>query len=260
VLRRDMSYGAALDKLVKGPPPNIVVVVVPEGRSRREIAATIPGSLHGDYLAATRRSPALDPHRYGAPRSATLEGFLFPATYQLKKGQPVSRLVDEQLSAFRTNFPAIDLRYARSKKLTPYDVLIIASLVEREATLPRDRPLIASVMYNRLHEGLRLDIDATVRFVTGNWNRPLRASELRDPSPYNTRLHRGLPPGPIGNPGLASLRAAAHPARTRYLYYVVKPGTCGEHQFARTKAQFQRYVDQYDRARALRGGRSPTRC
>jgi UPF0755 protein len=216
--------------------------------------------LRGDYIAATRRSPALDPREYGAPRRATLEGFLFPATYELPKGRPVTRLVRQQLSAFRQRFESVDLRFARSKNLTAYDVLTIASLVEREAAVARERPLIASVIYNRLRRDLRLDIDATVRFATGNWTRPLRESELRNPSPYNTRVHPGLPPGPIGNPGLDSMRAAAKPARTRFLFYVVKPGTCGEHQFAKTDAEFQRYKAQYDRERAKRGGNSPTEC
>jgi UPF0755 protein len=255
-----MSYGAVLDRLTQGPPPNVVTVTVPEGRSRREIAPTIPDSLRGDYLAATRRSSALDPREYNAPRGATLEGFLFPATYELGRGQPVDRLVRQQLSAFRQRFESTDLRYARSKNLTPYDVLIIASLVEREAAVAKERPLIASVIYNRLRESLRLDIDATVRFATGNWTRPLRESELHHPSPYNTRLHPGLPPGPIGNPGLDSIKAAARPARTGYLFYVVKPGTCNEHQFAETDAEFQRYVRQYNRERAARGGKSPTDC
>ena len=154
----------------------------------------------------------------------------------------------------------MDLRYARSKNLTPYDVLIIASLVEREAALPKERPLIASVIYNRLHNDVRLDIDATVRFVTGNWTKPLKVSELQNPSPYNTRVHSGLPPGPIGSPGLASIKAAAHPAKTDYLFYVAAVCGNGTHRFAATDAQFQRYADAYDRARDKRGGKSPTNC
>ena len=256
-LRRGMNYGAAIDALRTGPPPNVVNLTIPEGRSRREIAGLVGHSLRGSYLAASRRSRALDPREYGARHARDLEGFLFPATYRLKRGRPVSLLVEQQLSTFRNQFDGVDLRYARRKNLTPYDVLIIASMIEREAEVPRDRPLIASVIYNRLHAGMPLQIDATIRYVTGNWQRPLTVSELRIPSPYNTRIRHGLPPGPIGNPGLASIRAAAHPARTRYLYYVVKPGGNGAHSFARTDAQFQRLVDRYNRARAKRGGRSP---
>jgi uncharacterized YceG family protein len=133
-------------------------------------------------------------------------------------------------------------------------------MVEREAQLPRERPLIASVIYNRLKQGMPLGIDATIRYATGNWTRPLRVSELHIGSRYNTRTHQGLPPGPIGNPGLASLQAAAHPARAKFLFYVVKPGRCGEHSFSSTDAQFQRDVARYDAARAKKGGKSPTTC
>ena len=107
---------------------------------------------------------------------------------------------------------------------------------------------------------MRLDIDATTRFAVGNWTRPLRDSELHSQSAYNTRVHPGLPPGPIGSPGLASLEAAAHPARGGYLFYVVKPGACGRHAFSSTDAQFQRDVARYDAARKANGGKSPTTC
>ncbi|HEX2233738.1 MAG TPA: endolytic transglycosylase MltG, partial [Thermoleophilaceae bacterium] len=260
VLREGMSYAAALDALEKGTPPNIVVLTIPEGRSRREVAEIVDGELEGSYMAATRRSPVLDPREYRAQNARSLEGFLFPATYELKKGRPMSALVEQQLNAFRQRFEQVDLGYARSKNLTPYDVLTIASLVEREAALAKERPLIASVIYNRLKEGMPLGIDATVRFVTGNWTEPLKQSELANPSPYNTRQNPGLPPGPIGSPGIDSIRAAARPARSDYLFYVVKPGTCGEHSFSSTDAEFQRDVARYDQERAERGGRSPTDC
>ena len=130
----------------------------------------------------------------------------------------MARLRDQQLAQFKSNFDKVDLSYAKRKNLTAYDVLIIASLVEREAMLAKERPIIASVIYNRLHDDIRLDIDATTRFAVGNWKRPLRQSELQNQSPYNTRVHPGLPPGPIGNPGLASIKAAA---RTR-----PRPASC----------------------------------
>ena len=254
-----MRYTAVLDRLEQGLPPNVVRVTIPEGLSRREAAPLVKG-LRGNYLRATRRNPNLDPRDYQAKGARSLEGFLFPATYELKKRQPVRRLVAEQLAAFKRSLARVDLRYARTKNLTPYDVLIIASLVEREAMLAKERPVIASVIYNRLRQGIRLDIDATTRFVVHKWNGSLKVSELQNPSPYNTRVHTGLPPGPIGNPGLASIRAAAHPAKTGFLFYVIKPGTCGQHNFAKTDAEFQGYVDEYNRARAKRGGKSPTNC
>jgi len=116
------------------------------------------------------------------------------------------------------------------------------------------------VIYNRLHEGMPLGIDATIRFATGNYTEPLTESELAIDSPYNSRTNAGLPPGPIGNPGLASIRAAAHPAHVPYLFYVVKPGTCGDHTFAKTEAEFKAAVDKYNSAREAAGGNSPDSC
>jgi UPF0755 protein len=260
-MREDMSYAAALDELEEGVPPNITVVSLPEGLSRREMAPIVRESgVPGRYLRASRRHPALDPRRYGARNARSLEGFLFPATYELRKGRPARRLVEAQLEAFKRNFDEVDLRYARQKNLTPYDVLIIASLIEREAAVPKERRLVSSVVYNRLKNDMSLGIDATVRYVTGNWTQPLRQSELANPSRYNTRVHAGLPPGPIGNPGLASIKAAANPARTGYLFYVAAVCGNGRHKFAETDAKFQRYVDEYERAREERGGKSPTNC
>jgi UPF0755 protein len=258
-LRQDMPYLAVLDRLEEGVPPNVVQVTIPEGRSRSEVAPTVK-RLRGNYMRATRRHPALDPREYRAPRGATLEGFLYPATYELKKGQPVRRLVREQLEAFKRNFEKVDMSFARRRNLTPFDVLTIASLVEREATLASERPLIASVIFNRLRDGIRLDIDATTRFVTGNWEEPLKVSELQNPDPYNTRVHYGLPPGPIGSPGLASIKAAAQPARTDYIFYVVAVCGNGKHKFAETNAEFEQYVAEYNQAREERGGKSPTNC
>jgi len=260
-MRKDMSYSAVLDKLVKGVPRRIVQITIPEGRSRSEIEPLIKRvGLKGSYLRASMRSPLLNPRRYGGPHGATLEGFLFPATYQLRRGASSHALVEKQLQAFKQNLAKVGMSYARKKNLTPFDVVTIASMVEREAQLPRERVLIASVIYNRLHEHIPLGIDATIRYATGNWSRPLRVSQLHIASGYNTRTHQGLPPGPIGNPGLASLKAAAHPAHTHYLFYVVKPGTCGEHSFSSTDAQFQRDVARYNAARAKKGGKSPTTC
>jgi UPF0755 protein len=258
-LARDMSFIAALDRLEQGLPPNVVRVVVPEGLSRKEIAPRT-SAVRGRYLKATVRNPALDPRDYKAKNARNLEGFLFPATYELKKGQTVRKLVSDQLAAFKRNFDTVDLRYARSKNLTPYDVLTIASLIEREVQVPKERKLVASVIYNRLRDGMPLGIDATTRFVVGKWSGELRQSELNNPSPYNTRVHAGLPPGPIGNPGLASIQAAAHPAKTNYLFYVAVVCGNGRHRFAATDAEFQRYVQQYERDRAERRGKSLTNC
>lgn len=258
-LRRGMSYSAALDALTAAPAaaqaPPTVSVTIPEGRSRRETASLARrAGLRGSYVGATRRSRQLDPRDYGAPAGASLEGFLFPATYELRRGARVRRLVADQLAAFKRSFRTVDLRYARSKNLTAYDVLTIASMIEREVSAPRERPLVAAVIYNRLAQGIPLGIDATLRYETNNWTKPLRQSTLDADTPFNTRIRPGLPPGPIGSPGLDSIRAAARPARVGYTYYVVDPCKDGEHAFADTYDEHLANVARYDRARAAAGG------
>jgi cell division protein YceG involved in septum cleavage len=226
-------------------PVKTTTVTIPEGYSRAQTAQVAREvGLTGSYMKASRGH----------------EGFLFPDTFELEKGAPASDLVQLQLQDFRRRVAAVDMRYARSKNLTTRDVATIASMVEREAQLESERPLIAAVIYNRLHEGMPLGIDATIRFATGNYDQPLTESELAVDSPYNTRLNTGLPPGPIGSPGLASIEAAAHPAKVDYLYYVVKPGVCGEHSFSSSAAQFEADVASYNEAREAAGGESPDTC
>jgi UPF0755 protein len=258
-----MPYTAALDQLSHNPPPpKVVRLTIPEGLSRREAAPVVArAGLKGSYLQASERSPNLSLRRYGAPKGTpSLEGFLFPATYELKPGASTRRLVRAQTAAFKRNLASISLRRARRKNLTVYDVVTIASMIEREASSARDRRLVSAVIYNRLKKHIPLGIDATIRYDLKNWSRPLRVSELQRDTPYNTRLRQGLPPTPIGNPGLASLRAAANPANVSYLYYVVKPCGNGDHAFSSTDAQFQRDVNRYNQARAKRGGKDPSRC
>jgi peptidoglycan lytic transglycosylase G len=263
-LKQGMPYSAALTALTTPPKAAPTIeITVPEGRSRREEAAKLKAAgLKGSYLAATKSSPRLDPGDYGAPRSTTsLEGFLYPSTYELRESQATSRrLVNRQLDAFKENFAKVDMREARRKNLSRYDVLIIASMIEREALVPRDRRLIAAVIYNRLKQDMPLGIDATLRFALNNWSRPLRVSELNSNSAFNTRKHTGLPPTPIGSPGLAAMRAAANPANVPYLFYVVKPCGNGAHAFSSTDAKFQQDVAKYNAARERRGGKDPSRC
>jgi len=261
-LARDMGNGEAIDALTRAPQtPPIIRVTFPEGPSRREQAPLVAkAGIEGDYVKASERSPALDPRDYGAPKGSSLEGFLFPATYELRPGASARRLVSDQVEAFEDNFAHVGLRRAKSKNLTRYDVLTIASMIERETAVARERRLVAAVIYNRLKQGIPLGIDATTRYGEGNWTRPLTKSELNRDSPYNTRRRHGLPPTPIGNPGLASLKAAANPANVSYVYYVVKPCGNGAHSFSRNDAEFQRDVAAYNRKRDELGGKDPSRC
>jgi UPF0755 protein len=259
-LRRGASNESVLDLLAAGPPPDVIRVTVPEGRSRREVAPLVADAgLGRGYLRATAEAGGLEPSDYGAPEGASLEGFLFPSTYELKRDADARDLVRRQTDAFEREARAVDLDAAPGGR-TPYEVLTVASMVEREAQVDSERPLIASVIYNRLEIDQPLQIDATVRYASGNWSSPIKKSELASPSSYNTYVNSGLPPGPIGSPGRESLEAAAHPADTDYLFYVVKPGTCGEHAFSKTDQQWRRDQQRYEAERAARGGRSPTDC
>src|SRR5262249_48328124 len=214
--------------------------------------------IDGDYLAASKSFQGFDPAKYGARNPPSLEGFLFPATYQLDRGSNVQALVGQQLDAFEQNIAGVNMSYAKSKNLTPYDVLTIASMIDKEVAVEKERPLVAAVIYNRLHKGMPLAIDATSRYQYHEYSGELTQSQLASPSPYNTRIHSGLPPTPIGNPGLASIKAAARPANVNYLYYVVKPGTC-EHNFTASAAEFNKFAAQYQQALQAQGG-SPTSC
>jgi uncharacterized YceG family protein len=261
-LKLDMSYSRVLTVLTTPPPAaKVTEVTIVPGETRRQLDALLRSQgVKGSYLATTRSSPLLPLSAYGAPRKTpSLEGFLFPDTYQLRVPVSLGTLVADQLKAFRRDFGRVRLSYARSHGLTPYDVLIIASIVEKEAATSHDRPLVASVIYNRLKDHIPLGMDSTTRYEFNDYNKPLTRSQLASPSPYNTRLHAGLPPTPISNPGLAAIEAAADPARTNFLYFVVKPGTCGS-VFTSNYNQFLADSARYQLARARKGGRSPTKC
>jgi uncharacterized YceG family protein len=256
----------AIDRLTRTTHPKpvatpaVVRVLIPEGETRRQIAARAHvAGLKDSYLRASKRSSLLNPAHYGAPSDTpNLEGFLFPATYDLYRGDPAGRLVHEQLIAFTERFGDEEVRRARELHITPYELLIIASMVEREAQLPGDRAKVAAVIYNRLHLNMPLGIDATIRYALDDYTRPLTTAQLALDSPYNTRLHRGLPPTPIDNPGLAAIHAAAHPAHVGYLYYVAGADGCGEQVFSTTSAQFEHDAAAYREALAANGGRVPT--
>jgi UPF0755 protein len=262
-LKRDMSYGSVLGLLTKAPPAAPVTgLTITPGRTRKQIDALLRSQgVKGSYYSATRKSRLLNPASYGAPAgTSSLEGFLFPDTYQLTDPVRLSALVSDQLTNFKRQFATADMRYARSQHVTPYAVLTVASMIEGEAQTAGDRPLVASVIYNRLRLGMPLQIDATTRYATGNYTGPLTAAQINSQSPFNTRVHKGLPPTPIDSPGLAAIQAAAHPAHTNYLYFVVLPCGNGKEVFDSSYQKFLRDSQRYQTARAKHGGRSPVHC
>ena len=246
--------------------PAVVNVLIPEGENRLQIAEIAKAKgLTGSYRRASEHSPLLDPAKYGAPSpTPDLEGFLFPATYELDKGAPALRLVEDQLAAFTEHFGPPQIAAAKALHVTPYQLLTVASMVEREALVPADRPKIAAVIYNRLAQGIPLGIDATIYYAVelekniATYTQELTEAQLHIASPYNTRLHTGLPPTPISNPGAASIAAAAHPAKVSYLYYVAGADGCGEQVFSNSQGQFERDASAYRAAVERNGGHPPT--
>jgi UPF0755 protein len=239
-LQLGMSYHSVLQALTKVPKAaKTSQLTISEGHTRAYVNALLRRQkIKGSYLAETRHSPLLDPHRYGAPRHvASLEGFLFPDTFTLVDPVKASALVADQLKDFKRRFAKVNLAAAHRMHLSAYDVLTVASLVEAESSTDRARPLVASVIYNRLKDHMMLQFDSTTRYATGNFTRPLKVSQLNSPSPYNTHTHFGLPPTPIDSPSMASIQAAAHPARSAYLYFFAKPCS-SDTVFANNYAQF----------------------
>ncbi len=253
-----MGDEAAPEPVETAPPLARLRIIFPEGFTRREMADRVaavreiaidkrgvtPRLTKTGYLQAS--GAAVPPAQFRKDwQLSSIEGFLFPATYEFTQLTSSAKLVRDQLRTFRRQWRKVDMRYARSKNLTPYDVLIIASMIEKETVAPAERRLVAAVIYNRLRQGIPLGIDATIRYgrdVPGT--EPLRQSDLESDDPYNTRNRLGLPPTPIANPGFASMRAAANPARVDYLYFVRKPDgvhhffTASESEFFRKKCEY----------------------
>lgn len=253
-----LTTGASFDEIVEvleTPPPAAPTydLLVPEGFRITDIArhidslrskagggeAVVPAFTGEQYLTAVQNAGV--PAGLGVPKGTrSLEGFLFPATYQLLTDATAEQFVAKQLEAFANAMRQVDMKKARKANLTPYDVVIIASMIEREAQVAAERPLVASVIYNRLREGMTLGIDATIQYAVSDdeWKTDLTKSDLAIDSPYNSRKHLGLPPTPIANPGLSSLQAAANPADTDHLYYVAETDGSGKHFFTDSYDEF----------------------
>ena len=221
----------------------VLRIVFPEGLTARQMADQ---AAHVRRIAIAERgvTPRLSGASYAAATAAahppaafrpflkrrTVEGFLFPALYEFGPSTSAASLVALQLETFSRRWSTVDLRAARARGRTPYDVLTIASLVEKETVAKEERALVAAVVYNRLERRMPLAIDASLRYGLGiQGTRPIKRSHLQSDTPYNTHRFQGLPPTPIANPGLPSITAAAKPARVDYLYYVRKPD--GVHHF-----------------------------
>ncbi|MHB8159991.1 MAG: endolytic transglycosylase MltG [Thermoleophilia bacterium] len=237
---RGESIDSILNKLEQGLQAPEGVLTIPEGFSLNDIANLITTKTSISkkaYIAAATPAGRTLPLR-GAAGADDLEGFLFPSTYDLSPETDAASLVDEQLGSFKKETELLGWGNSAQLGLSEYQVLIVASMVEREAKVPDERPLVAAVIYNRLSSGMKLEIDATVQYAIGSWKQDLTVDDLATPSAYNTRLYAGLPPGPICNPGVESIKAALHPVSVDYLYYVATGDAEGHHTFTSSYDKF----------------------
>ncbi len=244
-LATGMPYEMVLQRLAEGPVIVTVDVPIPEGFTARQIAerfAARTGLPQEELLVLiTQGAPQFAAeHPYLArAHNGSLEGFLFPATYTVKADATPTEVVEKMLDEFDRRIATIDLTYASSRNLDVFDVVTIASILEREAKLPEEFPLVSSVIYNRLAKPMRLQLCASVLYTLPAGTTSLTNDDLDEDSPYNTYMNDGLPVGPISNPGMAALVAAAAPAQTNYLYYVLT-GEDGSQTFTATYDEFLR--------------------
>ena len=229
------EYKAVLSSITSGTPEVTYKITIPEGftvsQTLDRIAQEIP------FIKRADLDKAVDISNYNfefLKDVTSLEGFLFPKTYEVTINYTAQNIIEMLLTQYQLETGKLDYLPAANNSFTPYDILIIASLIEREAYVPEERPLISAVIHNRLKEGMLLQIDATVRYALSKWDDIVTFDDLKVDSPYNTYLYAGLMPTPICSPGLASIEAALAPADVDYLYYVVTDPEKHTHSFSRT--------------------------
>lgn len=226
-------------KKLRSAEPIDTSITIPEGLTIEQTAATIAAVLFIDTAEFVAACNNKDFIRNLGIEAASLEGYLHPDTYRfgykVKPREIIARMVRQFVDVYTAIPPT-----AMSDKYSQSEIVTLASIVEEEATLASERPRIAGVFHNRLRLGIPLGADPTVRYAIKKFSGPLRVSELQNPSPYNTRIHKGLPPGPICSPGRGALEAALAPMETKELYFVAKWDGTGAHDFSLTNAEHDR--------------------
>lgn len=233
-LSTNMPLEDVFDVLAGGPAViREVQLALVEGLELKDVASEVEEQLGIGAREFLRRATS---GRYVLPPflprgTATVEGFLYPETYSLRSRADADEVIRMLIGQFESEAAGLPWENARTLGLSPYEVVIVASMIEREARVEEDRAKISAVIHNRLEEGMRLEIDATVQYAMPEPNRPLTFDDLEFPSPFNTYLHDGLPPTPIASPRAESIRAALEPADVDFLYFLVVDEETGRHQF-----------------------------
>ena len=240
-LRTGMPYADVLARLQKGPAIEYVKVSIPEGFTLEQTAAQVEKKTHitaADFFAAA--TPATVRPSVLPPNINSLEGFLYPTTYFIEKKDDAASLVKRMVAEFEKQLAGQDMTKAAALGRSPYDIIVIASMIEEEAKADEERKNISAVIHNRLKSNIPLGIDATIQYAFKVYDgRELRVSQLESDTPYNTRKFAGLPPGPIASPRAGSINAALQPAAVDYLYYVLG-SDCVHHTFTASPAEFSR--------------------
>ena len=239
-----MTLGEIIDQLEKG---QVVLrqLVIPEGLTVKQIAQLWERSEFGsadDFLSEANR---IHWRRAYDLSGDSLEGYLFPETYWLADGSSAATIIETMLEYFVERWSPEMTKKAGNLGMSPVEIITLASIIEKEAQIDKEREIISSVYHNRLRKGWKLDADPTVLYGLGNPSRSLTRLDLRTDTPYNTYLKKGLPLGPICNPGHASIVAALQPVQTDFFYFVAAGD--GSHNFSQTLAQHQRMVRRYRR-------------
>jgi UPF0755 protein len=249
IFETPVSTKAVLQILTEGKVI-LYPITVPEGLTRTEIAEYLESSHSINKEELLETSAHVELISDWDQKAQDLEGYLFPETYNFPKNPSASKVVATMVSQFKAAFSDARKNRADELGMSIRDVVILASLIEKETSLSKERPLVSSVFHNRLKLGMKLDCDPTIVYVlkqAGIFKDRLRTKDLKFNSPYNTYLYSGLPPGPITNPGSASLEAALYPAKTKYLYFVSKND--GSHHFSQTFREHQNAVIRFQKQR-----------
>lgn len=241
-LTRNMTLDAALAGLAEGPIVKTVDFTVPEGWRLTQIADAAQKELgipSHQFLQQAQSGAYVLPPSLPSGKE-TVEGFLFPKTYTFERDAVnADSVISRQLEQFDTETKSLSWGKTKGLGITPYEAVIVASMIERETAIASERPLVSAVIYNRLQRGEILGIDATLQYIDPDPSDGLTDADLAIENPYNTRIYKGLPPTPIGSPSLSSLRAALNPAHSDVGYYVAC-GSGGHHKFTASYEEFQR--------------------
>lgn len=231
-MKTGSDYEEVLSGITAGPPIITYKFTIPEGYTSEQIAVEVSEEIPFIDYEDMEEALDIETFDYGFLEGAgRLEGFLFPKTYEITVDFTAGDVVDMLLSQYQYETGSLDYSFAEGKDLSGYEILIIASMIEREAYIPDERELISAVIHNRFDIGMKLEIDATLSYFLNKWEDELTVSDLDTDTEYNTRLYAGLPPTPICNPGLESIKAALDPADADYIFFKVTDTESHTHSF-----------------------------